>query len=124
MAAGLGTGLFLFDHRGCPVNPLDDNGDRMGCGGDTPADNFDPNNVKYQLDRVVEQSGVANASSAHPLRQGAPSLLREGALHPELAGPLGGPLVQKLADPNTGLILDSWVDADGVPRGNAVNFLR
>jgi hypothetical protein len=31
MASGLGTGLFLFDVKGCPVNPVDDNDARIGA---------------------------------------------------------------------------------------------
>jgi hypothetical protein len=124
MAAGLGTGLFLFDINGCPVNPLDPDASTVGCQGSAPAELYDPANAVYQLDRVVENTGVANASSSHPLGRGAPSVLRAGALYPGLAGPLGGPLIQKLADPNAGLILDSWINADALPRGSVLDFLR
>jgi hypothetical protein len=122
MVAGLGSGLFFFDATGCPVNPLDANANRFYCN-DAPANIFDLNNAVYQLDRVVENTGVVNASSGHPLIEGGYSQDRQGALYQNLAGPLGGPLLQKLADPNTGLILDSWIDADGAPQGNAADLL-
>jgi hypothetical protein len=37
MVAGLGTGLFLFDVNGAPVNPLDNFAGRKGAGGIAPA---------------------------------------------------------------------------------------
>ena len=46
MAAGLGSGLFLFDENGCAVNPLDENEDRFGCEGVAPATNFAPNRAR------------------------------------------------------------------------------
>jgi predicted metal-binding protein len=124
MVVGLGTGLFLFDANGCPVNPLDDNPDRFYCEGTPPSQLFDLNNVAYNLDRMVENTGADNASSAHPLATGGASAKRIGSLTPDLAGPLGGPMLQKLADPNNGLILDSWFDADGNPQGNAADFAQ
>jgi hypothetical protein len=124
MIVGLGSGLFFFDANGCPVNPLDVNPNRFYCQGNAPANIFDINNAVYQLDRVVENTGVANASSGHPLLIGGASVYRAGALDPGMAGPLGGPLLQKLADPNTGLILDGWIDSNGVPQGTAANFAQ
>ena len=41
-----------------------------------------------------------------------------------MAGPLGGRVIQKLTDPVTGKVLDSWLDADGNPQGNAAAFLQ
>jgi hypothetical protein len=124
MVVGLGSGLFFFDANGCPVNPLDSNAYRAYCQGNAPADIFDINNAVYQLDRVVENTGVANASSAHPMFHGQASVYRAGSLDPGMAGPLGGPLLQKLADPNVGLILDGWIDSNGAPRGTAANFAQ
>lgn len=124
MVAGLGSGLFFFDANGCPTNPLDANPNRFFCNGQAPADIFDPNNVVYALDRVVENTGVANASSGHPIASGGISVDRAGSLYPGLAGPLGGPLLQKLADPNIGLILDGWIDANGAPQGTAADFAQ
>jgi hypothetical protein len=127
MVAGLGSGLFYFDANGCPVNPLDADANRFFCQGVAPANNFDPDNVVYALDRIVENTGVANASSGHPLIEGGASTDRAGALVPGLAGPLGGPLLNKLANPDPaqgGLILDSWIDADGAAQGNAADFIQ
>ncbi|NOZ52220.1 MAG: hypothetical protein GXP08_03590 [Gammaproteobacteria bacterium] len=125
MAVGLGTGLFLFDETGCPVNPLDNNANRHYCPDGAPADNFDPNNVVYNLDRIVEATGISNASNNHPMKKpGQGTNKRGGSLNQNLSGPLGAQLIQKLADPNTGLILDSWIDADGDPQGNAAQFIR
>ena len=124
MAAGLGSGLYLFDADGCAVNPLDDNADRAGCDGVAPASNFDPNRAFFNLDRLVEANGIANSSSHHPLQvPGTGTTLRDGALNTNLAGPLGSTLVRRLTDPSTGIVLDSWLDADGVARGNAGGFL-
>ncbi len=122
MVVGLGSGLFWFDANGCPVNPLDTNANRMGCNGVAPADQFNPNKVAYDLDRLVQTSGVPNASSGHPRLR--PGVDRRGASNPLVAGPLGSNFLQKLADPNTGRILDSWLDADGNPQGNAVDFVQ
>jgi hypothetical protein len=125
MAAGLGSGLFLFDETGCPVNPLDNNANRQYCPNGAPADNFDPNNVVYNLDRIVEFTGISNASSNHPMKQpGVGGNYRGGSLNQNMSGPLGGLYIQKLADPNVGLILDSWIDANGNAQGNAANFIQ
>jgi hypothetical protein len=32
---------------------------------------------------------------------------------------MGSTLVQRLTDPTTGLVLDSWFDANGTPHGGA-----
>lgn len=126
MASGLGTGLLLFDQFGCPVNPLDANANRQYCVNGAPADNFDLNNVAYDLDKTVEITGVSNSSHTHPfidnLIQGVE--LRTGAIDPGLSGPIGSLLLQKLANPNGGLVLDSWVDANGNAQGNAANFIQ
>ena len=125
MVAGLGTGLFLFDNTGCPVNPLDNNANRQYCPDGAPAANFDPNNVVYNLDRIVEFTGIANASNNHPMKNpGVGGNYRGGSLNQNMSGPLGGTYIQKLADPNVGLILDSWLDADGNPQGGAANFVQ
>ena len=124
MVAGLGSGLFLFDENGCPVNPLDDNANRVGCDDVAPATKFDPAAVVYNLDRIVEDTGVANSSNNHPfLEPGGGTNKRDGANNQNLAGPLGGALVQRLTDPVLGLVLDSWLDANGAPQGDASNYV-
>ena len=122
MVAGLGSGLYLFDENGCAVNDLDDNANRYGCDGDAPKGNFDPARVRYVLDRLVEPSGVANSASNHALLNG-PTSLRGGAVNLNLAGPLGADLVRRLTDPDTGIILDAWLDADSNPHGQAGTIL-
>ncbi len=123
MAAGLGTALFLFDADGCPVNPVDNNANRFFCQGNAPADIFDINNVAYDLDRIVEPTGVQNSSTAHPMLEATFTQLRSGALQPNISGPLGANMITKLADPNFAVILDSWIDSDGAAQGGANNFL-
>ena len=125
MIVGMGSGLYLFDQNGCPVNPLDNNANREYCNGNAPADNFDANNVVYNLDRIVEATGISNASNNHPVKQpGAGPIKRGGALNQNLSGPLGAQLIEKLADPNIGIVLDSWLDANGQVRGQASNYLN
>jgi hypothetical protein len=119
MVSGLGSGLFLFDENGCPVNPLDDNDNRFGCEGVSPADRFAVGNVAYNLDRIVEPTGVPNASNNHQFLEPPVPNRRDGALDPNLAGPLGATLIRKLTDPLTGIVLDSWIDADGALQGDA-----
>lgn len=122
--AGLGSGLFLFDDQGAPVNPLDDEANRAGAGGVAPSANFDPARVALNLDRVVSENGRSNASSNHALFDSTPTPnLRDGALDPAMAGPLGATLLRRLADPTNGRVLDSWIDADGVIRGDATNVI-
>ena len=124
MAAGLGTGLFLFAGDGAPVNPLDTNPNRVGANGVAPASNFDVARIALDLDRIVEPTGVTNGSNNHAwlLPPGGASL-RDGALDPELAGPLGATLIRKLTDPATGIVLDSWLDANGASGGGAATFV-
>ncbi|MFQ6022385.1 MAG: hypothetical protein ACE5NW_06650 [Acidiferrobacterales bacterium] len=125
MVSGLGSGLFLLDQDGCPVNPLDRNANRQYCKNGAPANNFNLGNVVYNLDRIVEQSGVANSSNNHPmLRPGQGKNKRDGALNPNLAGPLGATLIRRLSDPDNGIVLDSWIDADAQPRGDATKFVN
>jgi hypothetical protein len=125
MVAGLGTGLFLFDVNGAPVNPLDNFAGRKGAGGIAPATIFSAARVTLNLDRIVEPSGVANGSNNHAWLTGATQgpLMRDGALDPGLAGPLGASLVRRLTDPGTGIVLDSWLDANGQPQGDAGLYL-
>ena len=124
MVAGLGSGLFLFNQNGGPVNSLDENEDRVGAGGVAPASAFNMANVAYNLDRIVEPDGTSNGSSNHPmLEPGFGVLLRSGAQDTNMTGPLGGTLVERLSNPSTGIILDSWLDADGALGGNAGNFV-
>ena len=118
MVAGLGTGLFLFDEHGCAVNSLDGNDDRYGCDDTAPADvELDLSRVRYNLDRIVTETGVPTGSSNHPLLDDSGTSLRQDSLDPTFAGPLTGNLVQRLtnSNPAIGIILDAWVDADGQP---------
>lgn len=125
MVAGLGSGLFLFDDDGCAVNPLDTDANRKGCEGQAPANNFDPARVRFNMDRIVDDNGVSQASSTHPLLDpGVGPDLRDGADNPNLAGPLGSILVQKLCNPTSGIILNAWIDANGLNQGDAGNFVR
>ncbi len=120
MVAGLGSGLFLFDQNGCPTNPLDNNVNRAGCNGVAPASIWDPARVFYNLDRIVDGSGASTGSSNHVLlAPGGGAALRTGAQNPAMAGPLGATLIQRLTDPITGIVLNSWIDADGQLRGQA-----
>ena len=125
MVAGLGSGLFLFDKDGCAVNPLDDDDNRVGCNRTAPANNFNLANVAFNLDRMVEASGVSNSSSNHPfLSVGQGSVLRTGATLLNMSGPLGSNVIQRLTDRNAGIVLDAWLDADGMPQGNAGPILQ
>ncbi|MCB9690523.1 MAG: hypothetical protein H6736_01790 [Alphaproteobacteria bacterium] len=109
--AGLGSALFLFDADGCPVNPLDPSANRPGCAGAPPQTAFVASRVAYDLDRIVQPDGIENAST----RETNPApILRDGALRPDLAGPLGLTLVERLTNPDSGIVLDTWLDADGV----------
>jgi len=122
--AGLGTGVFLFDESGAPVNPLDTNPNRVGADGVAPSTVFAPARVFFDLDRIVEPDGRSNGSSNHAWLDGVDgSNLRDGATDPTMAGPLGARLIRLLSDPTNGLVLDSWIDTEAVPRGNAAGFL-
>ncbi|MBL8856971.1 MAG: hypothetical protein JNL28_00485 [Planctomycetes bacterium] len=124
MAAGLGTGLFLFDEFGAPVNPLDTHTDRKGTDNVPPSTVFDPARVYYDLDRIVQASGVANGSNNHTfLDPNVGPSLRDGATDAHMAGPLGASIIRLLADPVNGLVLDSWLDANGAAQGDAATFL-
>jgi len=41
-----------------------------------------------------------------------------------MSGPLGATLIGRLTDRNTGVVLDAWLDADGMPQGNAGPILQ
>ncbi len=124
MVAGLGSGMFLFDQNGSPVNPLDTNANRIGANGVAPASVFDPANVTLDLDRVVDESGFSFASNTHSmLHPGVGPNLRDGAADPTRPGPLGATLLRKLADPVNGIVLDSWIDANGAPQGDGATHI-
>ncbi|MCB9677087.1 MAG: hypothetical protein H6737_18365 [Alphaproteobacteria bacterium] len=125
MVSGQGSGLFAFDANGCPVNPLDANANRQFCQNQAPADTFadQVNNIVYDLDKLVEPTGVSNGSSGHPLLNGGQSLNRIGARAPGIAGPLGIDLLERLTNENVGLILDSYIDSNGAAQGNAANYI-
>lgn len=102
MAAGLGSGLWLFDADGAPVNPHDNDNKRQP-NNVAPASVYDPTKVVYDLDRLVELSGISNASNNHALLTGQPATaLRQGALDQLFAGPLGADPLRMLADPVNG----------------------
>jgi len=118
MVAGLGTGLFLFDENGCAINSLDTNDDRYGCEDVAPADiPLDLSRTRYNLDRIVDEAGVPTGSNNHVLLENTGPSLRVGTADPEFAGPLTGPLIQRLtnSNPAIGIVLDAWVDANGQP---------
>ena len=140
--AGLGTGLYLFDRFGCPVNPLDNNANRQICDNGAPAENFanydlevnDPNEdfgVPYCLDCVVEGTGAvapasagrSNAGTREYCRTGSNcTTLRDGENDNNINGPLGRGIVDKLAHPDFGVVLSDYCDADGQAHGNlAIN---
>lgn len=128
MAAGLGTGLFLTDAEGCPINPLDPSDTRAGCEGESPAAGFAERvgAVAHDLDRLVEATGVENVSTSHPRLTGG-GVARDGASNPEMAGPLGARVIERLVGGETlrgGIVLDAWLDADGALRGDAGDFVR
>jgi hypothetical protein len=124
MVAGLGSGLFLFDQDGKPVNPLDNNANRIGCDGVAPATAWDPARVSLDLDRIVDQDGTSHASNNHSmLDPGAGPNRRDGAADPGRPGPLGATLIQRLTDPDAGIVLDSWIDANGTLQGHASDFV-
>ena len=125
MVAGLGSGMFLFDASGRPINPLDNDANRRPFNV-APATRFDPNLVAYDLDRVVLPSGVATASNNHAMNGGVVPTpnLRDGATDPAFSGPLGSTLVRRLTDPTTGIVLDSWLNANGANGGDAGVHIR
>jgi hypothetical protein len=121
MVAGLGSGLFLFDDNGAAVNPLDQNDNRVGSDGVAPADTFDPANVRLNLDRIVDELGRTTGSSNHTfIGPGPGPSMRDGALNPNLTGPMGATLIRKLTDPTAGVVLDSYYDANGAPHGTGI----
>jgi len=122
MVAGLGSGLFLFDQDGGPVNRLDDFAGRIGAGGTAPKDKFDAAAVVYDLDRIVNANGKTTGSNNHASLVG-PDAKRDGAADAEFAGPLGATLIQRLTDPVLGIVLNAWIDADGQKAGQAPTVL-
>lgn len=124
MVSGLGSGMFLFDEDGCPDNPLDDNPNRVGCNGTSPATKYDPGNAFFNIDRIVEPTGVPNSSNNHLLLDPNPTVnLRDGAPNGNFAGPLGARILRLLSDPVNGVVLDSWIDADGALGGDAGSYV-
>jgi len=126
--AGLSSGLFLTDEEGCPVNPIDANPNHPGCNGQTPQQRWaaflnGQIQISYNLDGVAEWNGVANSSCSDPMLTGQPSPLRDGANHPDQCGPMGQRLLNKLAHPIDGLILRSWINADGQLQGGAATVI-
>ena len=119
--AGLGSGLFLFDENGCAVNGLDNFAGRKGC---TVAPSANPNPAALNLDRIVDETGRELGSNNHPMvSNGSGDNLRLGAGDPAMTGPLGADLLNLLTDPDTGLVLDSWLDADSAKQGGAGTIL-
>jgi hypothetical protein len=118
MVAGLGSGQWLFNEDGGPLNTLDQNDNRVGSEGVSPADQWNPANVRFNLDKIVDATGREAASSNHTFIGSGPGpSFRDGAINPDLIGPLGATLIQKLTDRVNGVVLDSWFDANGQPHG-------
>jgi hypothetical protein len=131
MTAGLGSALLLFDDNGCPINPFDQRADRADpnqtnkCDNQSPQDNFndgDSANIKYDLDRIVEFDGQTNSSSIHPRIDGPGGIARNSSNY-MMSGPLNRQLLEKLSDPELGVVLDSWLDANGQEQGDIANYL-
>jgi len=133
MVAGLGSGLFLFNKDGGAVNDLDQNRNRFGSFDPlannedrrSPKEQFDITKAFFNLDRTVDLSGRAQGSSNHFLLNPGVNF-RDGALNPNLAGPLGLTRVRRLTDPTpgVGIVLVAWVDADGVANPAADTILN
>ena len=51
-------------------------------------------------------------------------LRRDGPVNQNLTGPLGVTLANRLADPATGIVLTTWIDADGTPNANASTIIN
>jgi len=130
-AAGLGSGAFLFDQIGCPVNPLDNNANRILCfdfnaqANQAPAARFaaQQNHVWYDADKLVQTffdgnafvfSGVENMGNNAPFVNGAyagAAQLRSGSTTAAFSGPLGidlqrrligsGPAANQICEANT-----------------------
>ncbi len=125
MVAGLGSGMFLFDAQGRPMNPLDTNANRKGCDGVAPSTIFRAADVAFDLDRMVTTNGVSKGSNKHSmLKPGQGNNLRDGSTNPTLAGPLGKRIIERLTDPSLGIVLDSWLDADGATKGGASTYVK
>lgn len=56
---------------------------------------------------------------AEPLRKPLPPC----AFNPNMAGPLGSVMIQRLTDPTSGIPLDSWIDADGSAHGQSPTLM-
>ncbi len=125
---GLGSGLFMFDANGCPVNPFDVSTRRPGCGGVSPASVYNPLQVAFDLDRLVQwtpglPAAVSNAGALERMGHPNGNRLRAGSLNADMAGPLGTNMLHKLAATSMaqgGKVLDSWLDANGEYQG-AIN---
>jgi hypothetical protein len=114
MVAGLGSGLFLFDQYGGPVNPLDNNANRVGANGIAPAAKWDPSRRRAEpRPRGRRHRPVEVLEQPPMLHPGVGPNLRDGSADPQRPGPLGATLIQKLTDPVNGIVLDSWFDANG-----------
>jgi hypothetical protein len=125
MVAGLGSGIWLFDQNGAAQNPLDSNVNRFGSEGQAPSSYFTVADVRFNLDKLVDATGVSQGSSNIPMfRPVLGPNLRDGALDPDMAGPLGATLLRRLTDPVTGIVLNSWIDADGALRGDASLYVQ
>ena len=117
--------LALLGLCACPVNPLDDDDERKGGNDiDSPADLFLLNGTTtavYDMDRIVREDGTATGSNNHPTDdQVNGAFNRDGS---PMAGPLNQDTVRRLTDPATGIVLDSWLDDNGVPRGQATDHV-
>ena len=76
------------------------------------------------MHRIVDGNGVSQGSNNHPMKDPALPNRRDGAGNPRLSGPLGKILLDRLPDPLNGIVLDSWLDADGAPKGDASTHMK
>jgi hypothetical protein len=117
---GLGSGLFLFDGDGAPMNPLDEDNRREPYEV-APSTRFDPADVRYNLDKIVLPDGTPTGSNNHRMEEGVGPSLRSGAPNPDFAGPFDMARITRLIDRNVGIVLDSWLDANGNDGGDAAS---
>jgi hypothetical protein len=124
MVAGLGSGLFLFDQDGSPSTRSTPTPTASAATASPRRPHGTARASRSTPDRIVDQDGTSHASNNHSmLDPGAGPNRRDGAADPGRPGPLGATLIQRLTDPDTGIVLDSWIDANGTLQGHASDFV-